>query len=231
MKKTLSALLLAALLSALLTACGDAPAPSPSPSPVPTATEAPVETPPQEEKTFSRGRIEGRVYESEFLALRFTAPEDWSFVSDEELAQRMGLSLDIIGEDVFGDKAELAKAIAEQAVVHDMAAGAPDSSMSVQLTVEDLEATGAAALTDAQYAALLKQQLESLTDLRYEAEEPEVSELAGQPCTALLVHLRDYGMDQRFYLLREGKYMIQIVLTGTEGALPDADELFTSLQS
>ena len=228
MNKALSVLLAAALLTALLCACGDVPAAQETPTPQPAAAPAPSETP-APEKAFSRGRIEGQVYESGFLSLRFTAPEGWRFVDDEELSQRMGLSLDIVGEDVFGDAAERAKTIAEQAVVCDMAADAPDGSASVFLTVEDLEAAGNAALTDEQYAALLRAQLMSLTDLRYEAGDPEPSSLAGRPCVTLLARLPDFGMEQRFYLLREGKCMAQISLTGTAGALPDADELFTSL--
>ncbi len=229
MKKLLSVILTAATLLLPLAACGDAQ-PEAAPSPAPTAAAAePTPAPAPAEKLFSRGRIEGQVYESSFLSLRFTAPEGWRYASDEELAARMGLSLDIIGEDVFGDEAELAKTIAQQAVVHDMAAYAPDDSANVQLTVEDLEASGGAALTEAEYAELLREQLLSLTDLRYEVDQPASGTLAGKPCTILLVRLPDYGMAQRFCLLREGKYMISVVLTGTENALPDADALFSAL--
>ena len=227
MKKATS-VLLPLLLLALLAACGG-PAPAEeSAAPAPAAVPSPEPTPAPTEKPFTRGVIEGQTYSSGLLGLRFTAPEGWSFADDEALAQRMGLSLDIIGDDVFGDKAELAKAIAQQAVIHDMAAFAPDNSANVQLTVEDLEATGGAALTTEEYAELLRQQLLSVTDLNYEPEEAEQSALAGRPCVALLVHLRDYGMEQRFYLLREGKYMISVVLTGAEGALPDAETFFSA---
>ncbi len=230
MNKALSVLLAAALLTALLASCGDAPPPAQdTPTPLPTAAPAPSETPAPEQKAFSRGRIEGRVYESDFLSLRFTAPEGWRFASDGELAQRMGLSLDVVGEDVFGDAAELAKTIAEQAVVCDMAAEAPDGSAGVFLSVEDLEATGNLLLSDEQCAALLRAQLLSLTDLRYEAGEPETGSLAGKPCVTLLARLPDFGMEQRFYLLREGSRMAQISLTGAAGALPDANELFSAL--
>ncbi len=229
MKKALSVLALTALLAALLAGCEKQPEPSPAPTPAPTVSAAPESTPEAAEKVFSRGRVEGQVYESDFLSLRFTAPEGWIFASDEELAQRMGLSLDIVGEDVFGDAAELAKAIAGQAVLIDMAAAAPDSGANVSLAIEDTEATGSGALTETECAFLLREQLLAITDLRYEPEEPETGLLAGRPCAVLLVHLPDYGMAQRFCLLREGKYMIQIALTGAEGELPDADALFSAL--
>ena len=117
MNKALSVLLAAALLTALLASCGDAPPPAQeTPTPLPTAAPAPAETPAPEQKAFSRGRIEGRVYESDFLSLRFTAPEGWRYASDEELAARMGLSLDIIGEDVFGDGQEMLILVTELTV-------------------------------------------------------------------------------------------------------------------
>lgn len=232
MKRPFSALSAALLLLALLAGCSEALPPEPAPTAAPPAAvpAAPENAAQAAETVFSRGRIEGRLYESDFLSLRFSAPEGWRFATDEELAQRMGLSLDIVGADVFGDAAELAKAIAAQAVVLDMAAAAPDNSANVLLTIEDLEATGSAALTETAYASLLQRQLQSITDLQYEPETPESGELAGTPCATLLVHLRDFGLDQRFYLLRRGKYMAQIALTGAAGALPDADEFFTSLQ-
>lgn len=231
MKRTRGVLIPALLLSLLLTCCGEGQQPEAALTAPPesAAPASPSLTPEIAEKVFSRGRIEEQTYESEFLSLRFTAPEGWFFAADAELAQRMGLSLEIVGEDVFGDAAELAKTIAQQAVVYDMAAAAPDNSANVQLTVEDLEATGSAALSERAYAVLLQKQLTAITDLRYEPEEPETGTLAGFSCVELLVHLRDYGLDQRFFLLREGNYMVQVVLTGAEGALPDADALFTAI--
>lgn len=226
-KRALAALLLLSLLC--LAACGDVPEAAETPAPLPAVEPSPAPSPAAEEKVFSRGRIEGQVYESGFLGLRFTAPEGWTFAADGELAQRMGLSMDIVGEDVFGDAAARAEAIAQQAVVYDMAACAPDSSANVLISVEDPEVAGSAALSEEEYAALLRQQLLSLTDLRYETEEPARGTLAGRPCAVLTAFLRDYGMTQRFYLLREGRYMVSVVLTGTENALPDADELFSAL--
>ena len=229
MIKRICALLLLAGM-AVFAACGSAGA-APSPSPAPEAappSESP--TPPAPEETpFSRGHIEGQSYLSAFLALRFTAPEGWTFATDEELAALMGLSMDILGADVFGDEAELAKAIAQQSVVHDMAAYAPDNSSNVQLTLEDLEASGGDGLSDEDYAALVQQQLLSITDLGYSLEAVHTAELAGKNCLSFTAHMEDYGMEQQFYLFHAGKYMVSVVVTGMAGALPDAQTLFSAL--
>ena len=39
------------------------------------------------QKTFQRGSVEGRTYTSEFLGLTCTAPEEFAYLSDQEIAE------------------------------------------------------------------------------------------------------------------------------------------------
>ena len=44
----------------------------------------------------SVGEINGNVYTNSFTGITYTAPESWAFASDEELAELMGVSADIV---------------------------------------------------------------------------------------------------------------------------------------
>ena len=51
------------------------------------------------QKTFQRGSVEGRTYTSEFLGLTCTAPEEFQYMSDQEIAEMNSITLEN-GEDL-----------------------------------------------------------------------------------------------------------------------------------
>ena len=51
------------------------------------------------QKTFQRGSVEGRTYTSEFLGLTCTAPEEFAYLSDQEIAEMNSITLES-GEDL-----------------------------------------------------------------------------------------------------------------------------------
>lgn len=80
-RKTLALILAILMLAASLCACGDK----------------------KTAKKYERGTVNGNVYHSDFLDLTFTAPSDWTFSTDEEIASSMGVALDMMKD---GDKFE-----------------------------------------------------------------------------------------------------------------------------
>ena len=46
------------------------------------------------QKTFQRGSVEGRTYTSEFLGLTCTAPEEFAYLSDQEIAEMNSITLE-----------------------------------------------------------------------------------------------------------------------------------------
>lgn len=180
--------------------------------------------------SFSRGVISGGVYESEYLGLRFTPPEDWIYATDRELSELMGISLDMIGEDVFGDSKEIAKLFAKQSVIYDMLSASPNGS-SVQIVLEDLSALiGGDTLTAAQYAEIMRMQLEAIEDYTYEVSEPYSKRHVGQTFYVVDASVQGADMQQEIWLLRVDKYMLCITFTAIgEENVKDYAEYITKI--
>lgn len=179
-------------------------------------------------KPFSRGVITGNAYVSSYLGLRFTAPEDWSYATDEELSELMGISMDIIGEDVYGDNKEQAEELAKQAVIYDMIAAAPNGS-NVQIVLENLEvSTGSADLTEAEYAEILRTQLASITDLSYEVSDSYTDTLAGLSFTVVDATVKENALTQRFWLRRVDNYILHLTFSGLQEDVESFSALFAA---
>ncbi len=68
-------------------------------------TPSDAEEPVPEAAKLTRGTVSGTVYTNEDAGITYTAPVDWSFASDEEMAEFYGVSLEeiqAIGDRVYG---------------------------------------------------------------------------------------------------------------------------------
>ena len=179
--------------------------------------------------SFSRGVISGGAYSSKYLGLRFTPPEDWVYASDEELAELMGASFEIIGEDIYGDETELAKEFAKQAVIYDMVAAAPDGG-NVQIMLENLsKSVGGTSLTAEGYADIVCTQLDAITEYQYTYSDVYYAQLGDKTFAVLDTGVEDYDMHQQFWLLRVDQYMLCITFTSIGGDASAFAEYFTAL--
>lgn len=137
MKKKVLALALATAV--LLTACGGQE----------TANEAPVEEATEEvvgeaEETasdYTKGISSETGYESEWLGIRFTAPEGAAMLTEEELNEMMGLGQEVLSED-FSD---LQLQYAEMSTVSEMMCKAAEGTPNVVMSVEKMMADATAA--------------------------------------------------------------------------------------
>lgn len=60
-----------------------------------------TETQMAETKEFSRGTINGDVYSNQFIGISFTKPELWVYSTDEEIANLMGISAEVLEDGNF----------------------------------------------------------------------------------------------------------------------------------
>ena len=93
-------------------------------------------------KKFERGVVEGQTYTSQFLGLTCTAPAEYTYLSDEEIAQRNHLAAEAV------DSEELVKQMRESLEngnqVQDMYLMTADGLQTVNVMLVKVSAKGAA---------------------------------------------------------------------------------------
>ena len=93
-------------------------------------------------KKFERGVVEGQTYTSQFLGLTCTAPAEYTYLSDEEIAQRNHLAAEAVDDE------ELAKQMRESLEngnqVQDMYLMTADGLQTVNVMLVKVSAKGAA---------------------------------------------------------------------------------------
>lgn len=107
------------------------------------------------EKNLTRGTVNGNVYENSFIGMGFQAPEDWTYLSDEQIGQTMGMAID------YGD---LQKMLDEYESFIDAAvvgANGDNIIFAIQKKPDDLKDTSFEEVYKATISALRKQLNES----------------------------------------------------------------------
>ncbi len=168
----------------------------------------------EEEKTISRGTLNGNVYSSEFLGIKFTKPDSWIYSSDEQIASVMNVGMDML------DANEFAKKATELASVYDMMAVDSSTGNNISITYENLKMSGSTDISYDDYIANLKNMMGNLSAITSVGfEEASTIDLGSQEFTKLAAHV-SYGnvdCDQVYYLKKVGNYMAIIILTVMDG--------------
>ena len=94
---------------------------------------------------FTAGEWNGSVYSNEFAGLTFNLPDGWTYCDEEELAEMMQISLDIVADDN-----QLAQKLAELSTVYGLIAN-DNAGNSVQVLFENLLVTGNKDMTTSEY--------------------------------------------------------------------------------
>ena len=92
-----------------------------------------------DETEFSLGNAEGTTYKNDFLGLRFTLPEGWTFYTDQQILELNNLT----GEYLDEDAAEL---LENASIIYDMYAINASNSSNVNVNLEKLSLAQMAAL-------------------------------------------------------------------------------------
>ncbi len=202
MKKKISLALCAVMIFACLAACGGTGKTEPTATPEPTAAPA-----------FAQGVVDGSVYASDYIGLRFTAPEGWTFATNEELMEMVGLSMDTLGGEITDN--ELALELAKQATIYDMFAKADDNTANVMVMLENLSASMSSKMTEEEYADVMKQNLEAMTSISYVVGDTYTADLAGKTFLAMPATMNEMAY-QEYFFLKMDKYMLCICFTNVE---------------
>lgn len=113
---------------------------------------------------FQRGSVNGKTYTSEFGGIKFTAPSDWVYTTDEQLLSMMDIALDVTGNDN-----ELTKQLLEQAVIYDAQAMNVTTGENVIIMYENLRKEGINpdSISAEDYLDIVKSQLQNMSGVTY----------------------------------------------------------------
>lgn len=156
----------------------------------------------------SRGTISGNTYQNA-AGVKFTAPAGWSFMTDEELADVIG-----VGQELLGADADLAELLQSNAAIYDMGAQNATTGESVMVAFENTVLTGGKVYTEQEY---LDAAAASLAAYGYELSAYTTTTLGGitYTTTTASVTMSGISMGQQLFCRAIGDYMLVISTTST----------------
>lgn len=164
-------------------------------------------------KKYARGTVTGNVYHSDFAELTFTKPDDWTFATDEEIANMLGVGLDIMKDGDSLGSSDLASTIDFQAV-------SPIGS-SVTLTIEKQPALATTLNDIDDYVGEFKKTMLEQLDGAYTYKFGETSDvvLGGNTYKRIdgSIMLSGLVIKQAIYLRIVGNYLVNITMTQSTG--------------
>lgn len=215
-------LLLAATVLLGTTAC-TAKTPEESLTPVSAETTAvPEETtqPDEEDEKFSRGEWDGLTYTNTFAGFKATLPDTgWSITDDDALADMANLD----------DKSLLEKAAFKLINFYDMQATEDQSGANVLVMIQNMKLANEENLTAEDYAGQVIEGFKNVTDYTYEVGTPYEEDFCGETYVCVPAEVPEYHMNQEYLMRRKGKYMIELILTGTPEEIQILKSLFYGL--
>lgn len=176
--------------------------------------------------TLERGNCENGVYTNNFAGIRFTKPDDWFAWTDEEIAELMGVTQELLQND----GANINPKLLELQMIYDAFVQNPSTGTNVQVIFENLSLVmGGANITEQDYLDITWSQLEALTTIVYEREgDVSAYNICGKEYQGVKVKstMNEMEMEQYYCVRKQGKYMVNIILTVLGG--DHAEDIFSN---
>ena len=136
-------------------------------------------------KGYTPGTFTDSGYETEFLGFRFTTPEGFTLAGEEELSQMMGMTLEMMGDDVT----DVQKKYAELTTIYEMVVadslGAANANITLEKTSVSLD----------KYIDLFKEQVTGMSTMTVNLSDAiEDVEIAGAAYKKLSATVEANGM-------------------------------------
>lgn len=203
MKKLLP-LLLAIVIALSFTSCG---------SKTPSDTSGSEKTESRTKAEFSRGEISGNAYHSNFAAITFTADENWTFSTDEQIAEAMN-----VGSQYINGNYDINKIIEETGNVTDMMAVNSGKGANIIVQYENLKKTGSVNMSSKDYAEAVIKQINNMSTIEYNFSEITTEKISGNEYCRLVASATVSGASicQEYLLRTFDGYAISIIITVTK---------------
>lgn len=192
----------------------------------PDATSPPAEEPTSSqqttEKNLYRGVIKGNVYTSPFTGLKFTKPASWKYLSDEELALKIGVDTMEMADNIFPTTADRVPA------VYDMWATDEKSGINLSVAYENMYVTASVRMTTDEYMEMLEGAFMNTKGTTLLGKSTVT--LSGQMYQKAVFTTETGGTKTQsvYYLRAMGKFMNIILVTApADTKLPDINKMFS----
>lgn len=177
----------------------------------------------EEKIVLSQGVSSGTTYESQFMNIGWTLPEDWVFMTEEEMASMNQAVADMLGNE------DIASQIEDGETFCDMSAyNLAGDTINIQ--IEKLSASAAVLLDEGAYADISLEQLPAAFEpLGYsvKCEKKDIT-FVGKTHVGINVELGYQGVSvyEKMVLVKVGQYMC--VITAASTSLEVIDAIFNN---
>lgn len=181
-------------------------------------------------ESYVRGEWVDNVYTNNYLGFSFTLPENWVVASDEELLSMLDTAIDQYTSDDVQDKYK--EAMEKATSFYDFAIFNLNTNESFMLNIEDLSKTvGAILLSEDQFMDQLESQLDDMEveGVEFKAVGREDNSLSFGDFRVLNVNVQDVAT-QKYYVLKDGKYMITFLVTHLNDLHDGVDSIMEQLK-
>ncbi|MBQ2944030.1 MAG: hypothetical protein IJD93_05015 [Ruminococcus sp.] len=195
------------------------------------SSEASSENPPQADETnaplqneelqLSKGTINGNIYTSDFTGLKFTKPDSFTYLSDDELALKIGVSTQELAPDIFPFTADRVPA------VYDMWATDSKDGINISVAYENMHVSASVAMTTDEYMEMLEGAFENTKGTTL-VQKSSVDLSGKMYQKAIFTTEAGNTSTQSIYYIRAmGKLMNVVLVTAPANTeLPDIEKLF-----
>ena len=179
-------------------------------------------------ETYVRGEWVDNVYTNDFLGFSFTLPENWTLATDEELLSMLDTATDQFASEDLKERYD--EAIEKASSFYDFAIFNLNTGESMILNVEDLSKTvGAILVSEDQFIDGIEANLEDVEGIEFEFLDREDTSLSFGSFRVANINLQDV-MTQRYFVMKEGKYMISLMVGFANQAHDGVDSIMEQLK-
>lgn len=163
----------------------------------------------QKNKAVTHGVIEGDRFTSEYADLTFTKPSDWTYSSDDEIAELMNLSAEVLDQNAFEEAATT------MVTVYDMMATNSVTGDNISVVYENLKLTSNASISEAAYFDAFEEQYTTQSAFEVTVGERAEVKLGKHTYTraAFTTNYSGIQMRQYMYARKIDNHMHLIVIT------------------
>ncbi|MBQ6808077.1 MAG: hypothetical protein IJP07_02780 [Firmicutes bacterium] len=169
------------------------------------------QTIPREEREFSLGRVDGNIYESEFIGIGCTLDQEWSFYSEEQIKTLNNVAEDMLPEDFL-------EAVKDVMVIYDMYALGENQLDTISVNLEKVDKTALAALDLSEnYEKAIPILMQSFENMGYTDVSYEISSLRVEdqdfPSLRTCVKANGVTVYQEAFSIKCNGYIANVTLT------------------